>query len=237
MRPLLFAHRGASIELPENTIAAFARALELGADVLETDVQRTRDGHVLVFHDPTGLRVAGMAASIAGSTLAEIQAWDLGRGRDGGPFRAPTLDEVLARFPNARFNIDAKVPEVVEPLLSILDEHAAHPRVRLAAFSARTLRRIRSLGYRGETALGDDEIARMLALPPRFRLPGDAAQIPVGLGPLRLDNRWTIERAHAHSKQVHYWVIDEPDVARRLLDLGADGIMTNDPRRLAKVMT
>src|SRR5688572_26510626 len=91
----LYAHRGASAELPENTMAAFRRALELGADALETDVHMTRDGHVMVSHDPDGRRRAGIAATIRGSTLEEVRGWDMGDGH-----RMPTLEEALVAFPD-----------------------------------------------------------------------------------------------------------------------------------------
>ena len=112
-----YAHRGAPAELPENTLPGFARALELGADVLETDVHMTRDGHVVVSHDPSLLRSAGVAVDLRRSTLAEVRRWDVGWGHvdakggrpyAGGDFRVPTLEEVLATFPDARFNVDAK---------------------------------------------------------------------------------------------------------------------------------
>ena len=104
----LYAHRGASGELPENTMAAFGRALDYDIDALESDVHMTRDGHVVISHDPDGARCCGVAREIRASTLAEVQSWDAGWGftaPDGGrPFvgeghRIPTLEEVLQGFP------------------------------------------------------------------------------------------------------------------------------------------
>src|SRR5262245_31233802 len=101
--PVLYAHRGASAELPENTIEAFLRALEVGATAIETDVHLTRDGHVVVSHDPSGERAAGVPRRICDATLAEVKAWDVGRGshvRRGralseSRFTIPLLEEAL----------------------------------------------------------------------------------------------------------------------------------------------
>ncbi|HWQ29275.1 MAG TPA: glycerophosphodiester phosphodiesterase family protein, partial [Dehalococcoidia bacterium] len=76
----LYAHRGAARERPENTICAFERALELGADALELDVHATRDGTLVVAHDPDGRRMAGVASVIRETSLADVQAWDVGHG-------------------------------------------------------------------------------------------------------------------------------------------------------------
>src|ERR1700727_2463127 len=91
--PRLYAHRGAGIELPENTIPSFALAVGLGADALETEAHLTRDGHGVLSHDPTGARMCGVATSIADATLAEVQAWDAGAGsaHAGKGYRVPTL--------------------------------------------------------------------------------------------------------------------------------------------------
>src|SRR5262245_63716467 len=105
---IVYAHRGAAAERPENTLASFRRALELGADALETDVHLTADGAVVTIHDPHGGRVAGVERSIASSSLAEIRAWDAGYvfvdARGERPFvgqgvKIPTLDEVLGELP------------------------------------------------------------------------------------------------------------------------------------------
>jgi glycerophosphoryl diester phosphodiesterase len=95
----------------------FALAIELGADAIETDAHITRDGHVVLSHDPTGERAAGIARAIKDVTLAEVRTWDLGARfvprragafRSNQAFRMPTLDEALASFPEIVFNVDAK---------------------------------------------------------------------------------------------------------------------------------
>ncbi len=247
--PLLYAHRGAPAELPENTMPSFVRALELGADVLETDAHLTADGEVVLSHDPTGGRMALVPFPIAQARLDEVRGWDAGRGfvdADGARpfvgkgFRMPSLAEVLTELPGVRLNVDAKdhTPAMVTALVNLVRRHRAQGNVRIASFDARTLADVRRRGYEGETGLAQVEVARAALLPLALlksrwgRVHGDAAQIPTHAGPVRLDTPAMIARFHAQGLRVDFWTIDSPHEARRLVHAGADGIMSDDPRRL-----
>jgi glycerophosphoryl diester phosphodiesterase len=247
----LYAHRGASAELPENTLPAFRRALEYGVDALELDVHLTRDGHPLVAHDPTAERMAGVPAAWRDLDLADAQALDMGRGfiaADGGRphagkgIRAPSLEELLVELPGVRLNVDVKQvnPPMVRPLLALLRRLGAEERVTLASFQTRTLLAIRRRGYGGETALGQPEVLGLLAMPAAVieRMPfvGVAAQVPVAAGPVRFDRRPFIDKCHRLGMRVDFWTINDPAEARRLVALGADGIMTDDPARMAPAL-
>ena len=246
--PIVYAHRGASFELPENTIEAFGRALELGADALETDAHLTRDGRVVLAHDPSGMRMAGVPREIRDCTFAEVREWDVGarfvaRGRQGEapprearPYRIPTLDEALAAFPGVVFNVDAKqeAPDMVPALLRVIRAAKAEDRVRIASFSARNLRRVRALGYEGETGLAPVEVVRALFAPgPLARCRGNAAQVPVRGWGITFATPKVLDRLHGLGLRVDFWTIDDPEEARRLFAMGADGVMTDDPRRVA----
>jgi glycerophosphoryl diester phosphodiesterase len=245
--PALYAHRGAAAELPENTLPSFQRALDVGATALETDVHLTRDGQVVVSHDATGARTVGVARAIRDATLAEVQAWDVGRAfreRRGGPagaFTLPTLGEVITAFPGISINVDIKQHDAgaAAAVVAVVRRLKAEARVLLTSFDGRTLGAVRRLGYEGPTGLGRFEVARLAVLPAAalelFPLRGRAAQIPVGVGPLRLDHRALVDKAHALGIEVHYWTINEPAEAERLLRLGADAIMTDDPAAIAPV--
>jgi glycerophosphoryl diester phosphodiesterase len=245
--PILYAHRGASLELPENTLEAFRLALDLGAHAIETDAHMTRDGRIVLSHDPTGDRLAGVRRAIRDCTLEEIRSWDVGRrffGTDGvrvlwdRPFRVPTLDEVLEAFPDVAFNVDAKQvePDMVPALVRCIRAARAEDRVRIASFSAKNLERARALGY-PHTGLAAMELAPLmlapLAIAKRMHVGGEAAQVPRRAWGVRLASRWAIDRLHALGVRVDFWTVDDPDEARRLLAMGADGIMTDDPRRVA----
>jgi glycerophosphoryl diester phosphodiesterase len=247
----LYAHRGASAELPENTLPSFARALEIpGVDALEMDVHMTRDGHAIVSHDPTAERMGGIPAAWREIDLAEARRFDMGRGfvaPDGGKpfagkgFRVPTFEEVLVELPEVILNVDIKQaqPTMVKPLLALIRRRRAEHRVLLASFRYRTLFEVRRRGYDGDTALSQPEVAALLAAPGktfgRARLIGNCAQIPTHVGPISLSRPAFLDKCHAIGLRVDYWTINDPAQARQLLDLGADGIMTDDPRAIAPV--
>jgi glycerophosphoryl diester phosphodiesterase len=241
---LLYGHRGAACERPENTLPSFERALEAGVDVIETDVQITRDGHFVLAHDDTGARMANVPVPLRRATLAEIQTWDAGWGfvTQGGarPFagkgvRIPTLEHALAALPHVPLNIDIKDPRptVVAHLLSRLEELGAVARVRLASFSLRVIAQVRRLGYPGETSLSRPEAALALALPAAAlrRIPGlgSAAQLPDRAAGQDLGRKRLIDKLHRAGLRVDYWTINSPHRAAELLARGADGIITDDP--------
>jgi glycerophosphoryl diester phosphodiesterase len=243
----LYAHRGAAAERPENTLAAFARAAEVGVDALELDVHLTRDGHLIVAHDDDARRMAGVGAVWAELDLAAARQLDVGWGfvaSDGTrPFAgrgicAPTLEEVLDAFPGHRLNVDLKRGgrAVIEAALALLRRARAEDRVTLASFDAATQLAVRRRGYAGETGLARGEIAALLALPAlvwrQLPLTGTAAQVPEGQGAIRFDRAPFIAKCHSLGLRVDFWTIDDAAAAARLLALGADGIMTNDPAAL-----
>jgi glycerophosphoryl diester phosphodiesterase len=248
MRPVrLYAHRGAAVELPENTMESFARALEIGADALEMDGHLTTDGHVVISHDPAAARMCGVEGRFRDCRLEEVRGWDAGYGftdGDGGrPFagrglRVPTLDEVLAEFPDVFINLDLKQvrPSMVEAVIDVVTRRGAAERVLLASFSLITSLTIRRAGYPGLTALPRAEIAALLAIPPALLRPlpwrGQAAQVPTRFGPIDLAGPRFVSRCRALGIRLDYWTINDPAEARRLLEAGADGIMTDDPAGL-----
>jgi glycerophosphoryl diester phosphodiesterase len=246
--PIVYAHRGASLELPENTLEAFQLALDLGADAIETDAHMTRDGHVVLSHDPTGQRMAGVPRPIRDATFEEVRTWNAGAlftPRDGvravrsfRTFRMPRLDEVLEAFPNTVFNVDAKqvVPDMIPALLRCIRRARATDRVRIASFSTRNLLRARALAYEGETGLSGVELAQIM-FTPRFALGwvrpgGHAAQVPRRAYGITFASQSAIDRLHGVGLRVDFWTIDDPVEAKRLFAMGADGVMTDDIRAL-----
>ncbi len=222
----IYAHRGASAELPENTMAAFRRAAELGVDALELDLHATRDGVLVVSHDPDGQRRAGVAARIGDLTFAEVQRWDVGSGE-----RLPRFEDLVSEFPRLALNVDLK-RDIADATVALLRRLGAEERVCLASFQARTMRRVRALGFRGPTALSRAEVMTALALPAAFRRGPFRSRAQRAQLPLSLARPWVVARMKALGLAVDFWTVDDPDEARRLVALGADGIMTNDPRRI-----
>lgn len=243
----LYAHRGASAHLPENTLAAFARGLADGANALELDLHRTRDGHFVVCHDPDGRRMAGVPDRISGLTLAEVKGWDAGRGfvaADGGRSEVgrghtvPTFAEVLEAFPGVPLSVDLKpdAPWVAPELVELVARHGAERSVTLASFSDRVVAAVRACGYPGPTALTRREVGLLWLLPAsllRGLIFGVAAHVPPRTHRLRLDTDAFLSRCRRLGLRTEYWTVNDPEVALALVRRGATGIMTDDPARIA----
>lgn len=244
----LYAHRGAAAEEPENTIPSFERAVSYGVHGLEMDVHMSSDGVVVVCHDADGQRMCRQSRAIKETPYAELRQWDAGWGfvdaQREHPFaergyRIPRLAEVLEHFPDLHINVDLKQshPSLVAEVIHIVHQAGAEERVLLASFSQATLLHLRLAGYRGLTGMGMLELAAALYAPPslfrKLPLRGKAAQIPTRHGRLVLASQEKIARLHAAGARVDFWTINDPDEARELLELGADGIMTDDPKALA----
>ena len=246
----LYAHRGASAERPENTMPAFERAVECGVDALETDVHLTADGVLIVSHDEHAQRMTGARLAYCDMTLDDVRRLDAGWGfvsPDGHrPFAGrgigvPTFEEVLHAFPRMHVNVDLKEARAIGPMLELVRQAGAEDRVTIASFDTGTAISVRRRGYAGETGLSQGEVATLVTLPALLwrQLPftGNAAQVPTKQGPLHFDRASFIAKCHAIGLRVDFWVIDDAAEARRLLDLGADGIMTNDPAAIRPVFT
>ncbi|ROT29557.1 glycerophosphodiester phosphodiesterase [Micromonospora sp. HM5-17] len=226
--PLAFAHRGGAARGDENTVEAFARAVALGYRYVETDVHATADGVPVVFHDATLTRMTG-----ARGRIAQLRWADLRSIRVGGAAAIPRLDDILAAWPQIRFNVDVKADDAVDPTVATIERCGAGERVLLASFSDARLARLRraagpkvatSLGLRGVARLRLASLAgRRLALPPSVV----AAQVPVRYRGVRVVDRRFVDHVHRLGLQVHVWTIDDPAEMHELLDLGVDGIMTD----------
>lgn len=238
--PRLIAHRGASRELPENTLAAFRRAAELGAEIIELDLHLSLDRVPVVIHDATLRRTTGARGLVSARTAEELRALDAGRRRGEGPRGegVPALGEVLAALPATRFVVEVKTadPELDGALRAVLDETAAADRVLVAAHDGPLVRRLRRAFPDLPTNVARDEIVAYLrdgasTLPERAR----AFQVPPRHRSRALVTRAFVEGAHAAGREVHVWTVNDAPEMRALLDLGVDGIMTDVPDRLLQV--
>ncbi len=252
--PVNFAHRGASLIAPENTLEAFRPAAESGAGGLELDTHMTSDGHMVVIHDDSVERTTDGAGLVCEMTLREVQSLDAGYRftPDGGetyPYRsrgvrAPELGEVLRGFPDHKVNIDIKEdqPGVEAALLKTIVEAGAEGRVLVVSEIPDVLKRFRKLsGGAISTGASRREIEVFYLFSER-RLEGflsppyDALQVPAGYAGRELVTPRFVEAAHGRGVRVDVWTIDDPEEMRRLLDLGVDVIMTNRPEALEAVL-
>lgn len=233
-RPLAFAHRGGASVHPENTARAFEHAVSLGFTHLETDVHVTADGVAVAFHDHSLDRVTDREGKIGELTWSEVS-----KARVDGDHPVCRLDELLASFPDTYFNLDPKHDAAIDPLVDVLDRTGATERVCVCSFSGHRTRKVkRKVGAELCTGAGPGEVIGALARGwrlPTIRQGADVLQIPVGYGGLNLVTKRLVDAAHRSGQHVHVWTIDEPAEMERLLDLGVDGIMTDEPEVLRSV--
>jgi glycerophosphoryl diester phosphodiesterase len=252
--PWLVAHRGGSALAPENTLAAFDRAAVLGADAIETDVRLSADGVVMVFHDEDTVRLTGAPGTIEGRTAAEIAALDAAFSftPDGGatfPLRGagvtvPSLGEALRRYPRMRFSVDAKGPEpaLADALARVVQEARAEDRVCVGSFFDAQAERLGALlpgvcRFLPEQAATQHVLAAKAGAAP-VGLPAgyDLAGLPARMGDLTVVDPPVVEHFHRLGIPVHVWTVDDEEEMRALLAIGVDGIVSDRPDVLARVL-
>jgi len=257
-----FVHRGGDEKKTENTLEAFQYSSDLGFVFMETDVQSTSDGRVVIFHDADLKRIAGIDKKIKDLTFDEVTNIDL---INGG--KIPSLEETLFSFPNLRFNIDIKTNSAVEESIKIIKSQEALTRVCLASFSNKRIRRIRKLaGSQSCTSMSQLEVVNAIfhvlaenlgsGINLRRKMRGDeayfkskwmrttipfngipdCAQVPVCQWGIPIVTQSFIRIMNLLGKFVHVWTIDEPEEMNRLIDLGVDGLMTDKPSILKSTL-
>lgn len=247
-RPLLFAHRGASLHAPENTLEAFELGITQGANVLELDIHLTRDGEVVVMHDATLDRTTNGTGPVRDRTYAELEQLDAGysfvdRGgrtmfRNRG-VQIPLLRDVLGAFPRAGFNIELKALGMVEPTLRLLDRLKPE-NIVLTAGQDDVMRELEAakpsfaLGMCGSQCRAMVDGAKRGKVPEELR--GRAAQVPPRYWLTRIVTKKFVEAAHEGGVEVHVWTINSARKAEPLLAMGIDGIMSDDPGALVDVI-
>jgi glycerophosphoryl diester phosphodiesterase len=240
----VIAHRGASGVAPENTMAAFRKAVELGAGFIETDLQLSRDARLVALHDDTLERTTNGKGAVSARTLEVLRQLDAGswfRASDsqGAPAfageRIPVIEEVLAfgREHEIGLYLEVKAtgPSGAEhAVVGALRASGEIPRSVVLSFSTSVLKRVRQLEPLVMTGFlfGD-------------RLPSPvAAAVDAGARQLlpRTDRvtRELVSDAHAHDVRVVAWTANEPDEMRELISAGVDGIITNYPDRLVELL-
>ncbi len=252
-KPRLFGHRGASGEAPENTMAAFQRAVDLGVEYIELDVQAAEDGQIMVIHDATIERTTNGLGGVSEYSLAALQQLDAGYrfSPDEGktlPFRAsdviiPSLREVLSSFPNVKFTVENKQlePPIEEQVIAVVRDCGKGDDVILASEHEAVLVRTRELAPVIPTNLGYNEVADFIQRVATDQLvgyepPGQALQIPPKYQDIPLVTEQTVAAAHQLGLEIHVWTINDPQEIGSLLDLGVDGVMSDFPGRLLEVV-
>ncbi|RNA69421.1 glycerophosphodiester phosphodiesterase [Alteribacter keqinensis] len=255
---LVIAHQGGEHLAPSNTLVAFETARELGVDVIEFDVHITKDGHLVAIHDSTVDRTTDGAGKVNDLTLEEIQTLDAAhyfQDLEGGySFREqgitiPSVREIFESFGDIRLNIELKATndddrheEMVEKMWSLIQEFNMEELILIASFDQNIIDHFKEVSE-GRTAVsgGRQEVRNFVVLH-KFLLRGlyspsvDAVQIPVEESIFNLADQGLIRGAHRRGMAVHYWTINDEETMRKLIALGADGIITDRPDLLLNVL-
>lgn len=252
--PVVCAHRGDSAHYPENTLPAFMSSARLGVDCIESDVHLTADEKCVLWHDSTVDRMTDGRGEIADYTLQELQGLDAGYGfthpSDGShPFRGqgitiPTLSDTLAALPQMRFNLDLKgtSPLLAERFIDVVNQHHAQERILGASFHYLQLKRLRRLAPSLATSFSSPEVRALIILQRigllslLFPFSGITLQVPETHGKVKIVTNTLIGRLHRKGVPIQVWTINKEADMHRLLDMGVDGIVTDDPRLLMQVL-
>lgn len=255
-RPLLIAHQGGDGIWPGDTMFAFEKAVEIGADVLEMDAHITRDGHIVLMHDEEVDRTTDGKGLIEDLTLGELQALDAAYdwSSDGGktfPYRGqgiqvPTLDELFTKFPQMRYVIEIKLTQhpIDKPLCDLIRKYNLQERVMIASFHDEAMQNFRSTCPEIATSASRGEVTTFVLLGkvflsglviPQYESiqppydPEDSMNIPI------MTERF-IREAHAKNIAVEPWTVDDPQLMKQYIEWGVDGIMTDRPDLLAELL-
>ena len=230
-----FAHRGAATGLTENTLQAFRAAHLLGYKNFELDVRASLDGEVFICHDDSLERILGeplLLSKLSSNKIKELE-------RTNG-FEITKLETILEEFPNVNLNIDAKSWKVIGPLCKIIEQTNCHDRICIASFNdLRILKIIRRLGPRVCYSLGPVGVINCYMaylLKRKIRVQAGCLQIPDTFYNYEYLTEKFIEFVHRLGLLIHIWTVNNESRMRKLIDIGVDGIMTDNCSGLKNVM-
>lgn len=251
--PVRIAHRGASEEAPENTLPAIRLAItKYRVDLVEADLQSSREGVPVVCHDDTLERTTNGMGRVSQYPLSELKTLDAAyffdpSGKGEFPYRGkgvtiPTLEEVLREFPEVRFclEIKEKSPEAAKRVVEIVRRLPRTAPLVIGSFHAEVTKALRPFASEFIKIAFSRRDVLWAYLAFRFRWkrytpPARYAAIPTTgfRGRVRLDDPPWIEFLHGKGVRVFYWTIDDPAEMKALLQKGADGILSNDPAKFS----
>ncbi|TMW73359.1 glycerophosphodiester phosphodiesterase [Alteribacter natronophilus] len=256
-RPAVIAHQGGEHLAPSNTLEAFENADRLGVDVIEFDVHVTSDGVPVAIHDSTVDRTTDGSGKVNDLTLEDIQSLDAGyyfrdlegehSFRDQGVI-IPSVEEIFQAFGHMKMNIELKATndrdryeELVQSVWELIAEYGMENNVLVASFEQDLIDSFQELSGGAAVSGGRQEVTRFvvfhkLFLNSLYTPQVDAVQIPVEESIFNLADRSLIRGAHQRGMDVHYWTINDQETMQKLIDLGADGIITDRPDLLLELL-
>lgn len=255
---LVIAHRGGKGLAPEGTMAAFDQAFALGVDIFEYDIHRTIDGHLVVIHDASVDRTTNGTGLVNEMTLEEVQRLDAGYHfvDEAGNFSfrgqgiyIPTVEEVFAKYPAMRQLIEIKdtndpalYEEIIHDLWQLIVAYRMEDQVMIGSFDHEINERFAEVS-RGQVPIGAGEQAvrsfvkmHVPYLNGLAKAPFDSLQLPVEQEGHNLTTRNIIRSAKKRNISLYYWTINEEEEIKELILKGVDGIISDYPNRVQKVI-
>ncbi|MEM7798228.1 MAG: glycerophosphodiester phosphodiesterase [Chloroflexota bacterium] len=256
-RPWVIAHQGGDGLRPSNTLIAFQHAVDLGADVLEMDIHSSGDGVLVVIHDDTVDRTTNGSGPVQAFTFEALQALDAGyhwptlaeeSHREDRPYRGqgitiPGLEEIFIAFPEMPMNIEIKQkePSITQSFCDLIFEYGMQEQVLVASFHRETITEFREVCPGIPTSGVEHEIRNFfilntLLLGRAYQSSANAFQVPEKFGSLQVINPRFVRNAQHHNVDVHVWTVNSEAQMRAMLAAGVDGIITDYPDQLIKVI-
>lgn len=248
----IIAHRGASKEAPENTLPAFERAMALGADMIEIDVQLSKDGEIMVFHDRGLKRTTNGEGPVSEFSLETLKTLDAGSwfSPEFEGVKIPTLEEVL-QLTQGRIMLNIEVkknglskrdPYVEKKILKLLGEYDMLPHTLISSFVPWSLKRIKELNPEVATALlyGNNIRSNVRPKIPVYGYDAFKTVLKVQADGLNLRKNLVAKKFLKKAKEcgvhMHPFTIDHPRSMKKLIRQGVSGIITNRPERLSALL-
>ena len=245
--PHIIAHQGSSLDLPPNTLEAFQLALDQGADIIELDIWRSKDGTWVVIHDRNLSRITGVNKDITKLTFEEIQLLDAGYNfsdssgnylyRNKG-YKIPSLEQVFKQFNNEKINIEIKTVSKLglSDLVQMIKKYQMEKKVLVVSFSYNVIKKFRKISNNQiATAASKSDIMRMIYFGklPWYKIRFDAFQMPFYSKKVErygLKNTEWIVKMRSKGMEVHYWTVDNSEDIKKAFSIGAGGVITNKPK-------
>ena len=224
------SHRGNSKKFIENSFEAFNSVIQMGYKYIETDLRMTLDKEVIAFHDPDLKRLFNLDLQVKDLTFNEVANLFIEKNCN-----LLTLKDALIKFPKIHFNIDLKVEEVIEDSIKVVADLNAFDRVCFASFHSSRTRKVLRHNQNAIISMGMKDVALF-----KFFNLNDKnikiIQIPLKWKGIKILTRNLIKKANISNLLVHVWTINDRKTINNLIDLGVNGIVTDEPELLMEIM-
>ena len=229
----VIAHRGASFDAPENTMAAFEKAIEAGADWIELDVQMTADGNVAVFHDQDFMRLSHLPLRLADATTDDLRRLDIGTWFDGRfeSERVPTLDEVL-RVCQGRIGVVIELksygdaPQLEQRVAEAVEAHRMSSEIVVMSLKAAAVKKMKSIRSAWNVGMLLSVSAGKVD-----KIEADFLAVNAAFA-----TRTFIKKAHDSGRGVYVWTVNDAVTMSKMIGRGVDGIITDRPALARSVL-